>query len=1081
MLSTNKIISDVELHLLFAALDIESHKLAEEAAELKHTNADLLHGYKIIGYLDTLAAHKKDTEDNYSRASENFYLQLIHDYPLYPDAYQDLAELFAKNKDPENAISYYELYLKIVPFDLVAKVKLAQQCMQLNKLHPDNPPYPNADFAAALTLATQEKAKENNFRKWYHIMLRKQLAPLDLPITAPVMDSSLDDKILDYADPELSNGAVIFAHRSNMATRQGLHFLAYFYNHKAVHVFEDDFLSLTLRAFGLHDTCNESTQALVELDKCIDKYKHSLSYLRRHLIYLDLEEAVKAKADLIMFLNIGAKCDFDTIKEYRRDILRMLNEDPYIEYPHKPSQLSAQQATKMTAKIASSLKSIEAKSYQGNYLNEIEILNTLIKDQPTYEDYYAQRAIFNLHIADYDQAKLDYSLAILFAQDITSHELYFGRMVVYLTLGDMMRARYDFNNAIYIYNNPDDRSSVIKLVQTLGEKCITLTTLHLENGNFALAEKVSLMGLEKWQCTELYIKHAIACGLQEKYDTALHFLNGLSGHKSIAKISQATINKYIKYFTMAKTQALLLAVPQEECKTSDDKTRRKRHKPPPLVYKSHPTKKSYVSTTHIHVLLKNAAEDKAETDEYIQEEAKQARAEREEKERQRKMREKTRVKVRKAKLRENRKNPAAQPEQEATSSSSCAESDLEESKKMLSAASAKPPSDEIILELRDCEKALFKLFDGCKQQHPEQKFKTYIVGGWVYDRVREHLFNIAPSTKQSDLDTVTDFPMATLQAELPSFIVVPQVRGLLQGRVFGYQVDLIQRQDLSSLSRDVMSRDFSCFYLDENGRVSDPTGFGLMYMKQNILKSIAPVSEVFKKDPLIMLRAIRASTKRNLKMTDLRKQIKIDKHLLVPRIGTAELDSLFHPHRFNVLIKKNFSQQLAFKNYQIMDELGLIEILFPHIYPQLHRERDWIVSQMQLTDCVEWPRLELIYANMIVCAVMPQVEAKLDDIVKARLKETNRIFGSAYTLNADGIATIRKQTEAKLIDTFATTVIQLSLLFSDLPKLPTYLASAVEQWKVYQSIKKLCGTTKVTAAANDAPEDKPELRAKLGC
>jgi tRNA nucleotidyltransferase/poly(A) polymerase/tetratricopeptide (TPR) repeat protein len=1078
MLSMNKILtfSNEDIEFIYATLETDIPSPVEDA-ELKQDNCDLLHSNSINLYLDNIEAHKKVSQNKYSREAENFYLNLIMDHPLYPDAYNDLAELFANKKDPENSIAYYELYLQIVPFDYAAQVKLVQQRNLLNKLHPDNPPYPNADFKAALDLATQERPKENNYRKWYHIKIRKQLAPMHLPVTAPIMDATLGDNV-DYTDPALSNGAVIYANRSNKATKAGNNFLAYFYNHKAIHRFKDDFLSITQRAYYLHIDVNDSLQALNELEKCIAKYNDALTYFWRHQIHLDLGENEKAKADLISFLTIGAKSDFDIIKQNaHRRILSILYDEAYTEYPYTLTNISGKETAQMTEKIAAAIKAIEAKRYQGNYLQEIESLTILLREEPTNEKYYAQRAFFYINKGEYDKANLNYSLALLFTKEITTHELYLGRLVVNLTIGNLPRARYDLNNAVYLYNDPNDRRPVLKLIEEVGKKCIAVTTLHLENGNFELAEIVSEIGLEKWQCTELIINYAIACGLQEKFETAFKILNNLRNHHSLDKIALATVERHIKYFSNAGMNA---AVPEknfEECKSSDDKYRRKRNKSRPVVFNQNPPKKASASTSHIQVLLKDSAKVKTEWDELIQEQEKKAQEDREDKERQRKTKEKMRAKTRKAKLRETRKNNSTHLEAQEEPLH-CDEIDLDVNSLTSVTAPTKPKDEQILLELLDCEKAVFNLFAACKLQHPDQKFKSYIVGGWVYDRVREHLFKIAPMVKQSDIDTVTECPLDTLQAQLPTFRVVPQVRGLLQGIVFGYPVDIIHRPDLSSLSRDVRNRDFTCFYMDEEGRVTDPTGFGLIYMQQNLLRSIAPVSEVFKKDPLIILRAVCYSTKRNLKMADFRKQIKIDKSLLVPRIGDKENDTLLHPHRFNVLIKKNFSQQLALINYDLMSELGLIEILFPHIYVYLQQERDWMRAQMQMTDCVEWPKLEIIYANMIISAVMPQVDEKLNAFVKARLKETSRIFEGKLFLNAEGIAAIKTQTEAKLIEYFTANIIKQSLLFSDMIKLPLFVNKAVEQWKLFKTIKKP-SSTKVTEAAKDTPEDNPELRARL--
>jgi tRNA nucleotidyltransferase/poly(A) polymerase/tetratricopeptide (TPR) repeat protein len=1034
-----------------------------------------------------IESNKKNTNESKIsfRLSEDFYQILTADFPLYPDAYIELAELYAKNKDPENAIAYYEFYLKVVPFDLCNSAKLAQQRDILNKLHPDNPPYPNNDFIAALNAATAEKSKENHFRKWYHIRLRKQLSPTGLPITAPIMNIELRDDI-DYTDPSLSNGAVIYAYLGNRATMLNLPLLANYYNHKAILKFKDDFISITHCAYSYHAE-GDSPKAIAELTKCIEKYRDCFSFIKRHLIHLDLGENEKAKADLISFLNIGEKTEFDIVgPPYRCNMIAILNDETYVSYPHIITQLTSKQVDDMKKIVSASIKAIDGKRYEGNYIHEIQTITKLLKDEPYNGNYYAWRGFFYLHLGDYENAKLNYSLALMFSAEIYSSDFYFTRISINLITGDLERVRYDYNNITYLYQDPNDRIHIFKLCEKFAKECLARSKMHLEKGNFALAEAICELGLMKYKCTDLYLQYAISCGLQEKYDKALKVLSELKSlahaSKSLTKNINSLIVRYMKLFSepsrtvVSNIDASPSGIKSQEKDSTAEKTKIKPSKPRLTLLNRHQPKRSTASTTCIKTLLEDAAQDKDGLDEMILEDEKIAQELRKTQELEKKMKEKMRIKAKKSKLHDRRKSAHADENNECKSAS---ETENQETSfddnyvtKIPLSIKSFPDNESISLELQACEKAVFNLFASCKLQHPQQKFKTYIVGGWVYDRVREYKFRIAPPPKQSDFDMVTEFPMETLQAQLPTFKVVPQVRGLLQGKVGGYQVDIIHRQSLSPLIKDANSRDFFCVYMDEDGRIHDPTGFALMYMKDNLLKSVGPVGEVFKKDPLIILRAVYASTKRNLRMTDLKKQIKIDKGLLIPRIGSQENDTLYHPHRFNVLIKKAFSQQLALKNYDLMDKkLGLLEILFPHIYVYLQKDNEWMRTQMQTTDCIEWPKLEIIYANMIACAVMQQVNEKLDECVDARLKETNLIFSGALALNTQVIAAIKIHTESKLIEYYTRDIIKQSLLFSQLEKLPSFINKSIDQWKYFQTQKNPSAVIKKTEPALETPSE----------
>jgi hypothetical protein len=124
-------------------------------------------------------------------------------------------------------------------------------------------------------------------------------------------------------------------------------------------------------------------------------------------------------------------------------------------------------------------------------------------------------------------------------------------------------------------------------------------------------------------------------------------------------------------------------------------------------------------------------------------------------------------------------------------------------------------------------------------------------------------------------------------------------------------------------------------------------------------------------------------------------------------------------------------------------------------------------SQMLTTDRIEWPKLEIIYSNMIACAVMSQVEEQLDNCVNVRLWEANIILNGMLCLNAAGIAAIKLDTELKLIEHFTNSIIKKSLLFSNLEKLPLFIQKSISEWKHFKYMKIK------SAAKNAEPASEP--------
>jgi tRNA nucleotidyltransferase/poly(A) polymerase len=164
-------------------------------------------------------------------------------------------------------------------------------------------------------------------------------------------------------------------------------------------------------------------------------------------------------------------------------------------------------------------------------------------------------------------------------------------------------------------------------------------------------------------------------------------------------------------------------------------------------------------------------------------------------------------------------------------------------------------------------------------------------------------------------------------------------------------------------------------YIDAEGNVYDPTGFALINLRTKHLSGVNAPADMFKEDPLVILRAIYLATKRDLKINSLRKIIKTDRHLLIPRATNSTLpeERLFNPRRFNLRFAKLFTQKLASKNLELLKNLRILEVLFPDIYPDLLANYNWLTDQIKITNEYVWPKIAIIYANFIACAVVLRV------------------------------------------------------------------------------------------------------------
>ena len=248
-------------------------------------------------------------------------------------------------------------------------------------------------------------------------------------------------------------------------------------------------------------------------------------------------------------------------------------------------------------------------------------------------------------------------------------------------------------------------------------------------------------------------------------------------------------------------------------------------------------------------------------------------------------------------------------------------------------------------------------------------YKTYIVGGWAYDKIREIDQNIPPCLF-NDIDLVTEIPPEILRRYsamlLGVFYEVSEVKNLFTSKFLNVKVDVVHVPDLSDLSLDVENRDFMTFYVDKTGRVSDPTTHALSNLRLGLLYGAKPPEQLFKEDPLVILRAIYVSTKRNLNYENLKSTMTIDRQMMVSRVDDKHL----HPRRVNLRLAKLFSQGFAAINFDRLLEIGVFETLLPSIEKDMRGGYEWLQQQMIMTAQVPWPKFSIIYANFMAVAVV---------------------------------------------------------------------------------------------------------------
>jgi tRNA nucleotidyltransferase/poly(A) polymerase len=277
-----------------------------------------------------------------------------------------------------------------------------------------------------------------------------------------------------------------------------------------------------------------------------------------------------------------------------------------------------------------------------------------------------------------------------------------------------------------------------------------------------------------------------------------------------------------------------------------------------------------------------------------------------------------------------------------------------------------------------------KVFDFLDMLVPEgnHNYKTYIVGGWAYDKVLQAVKGI-PFSEFNDIDIVTEIPPQFLSG---TFEVCPHVKGLYIGKLLGKQLEIKYEPDLSDLLQDAKKRDFFTFYIDKFAKVWDPTKYELFNLQLGLLYTSRQMDIMFKEDPVMILRGIYKATKKNLNFEAYKDMMIADRMNLFACFMDTTLppEKIVTPLVMNSRILKLFTQHFALTNVNILFDLGILAALFPTIYSHMVTAKDWIQEEMSKTAKHNWPKLSMIYAIFITPAVVHQLPVYANIVEKSQ-------------------------------------------------------------------------------------------------
>ncbi len=951
-------------------------------------------------YLQILKQAEQTADKNNFDEAKILLTTLSANCPHYPEVYVALGDLY-KIVNRELAVKYYFKAVELCPFDYYTYTKLA-----LLGNGPLKDSFKNEEYF---------KRKEDDFVKKHQQALRLRLTILG-KINVTQLDALAASKDAFYGLT-----AKVNKHIS----------LAQHYFRKAIVQFEHDYLAKIEYALVRTDV-NYYEEAIIELNKIGEEYHYCGAYLYLYKIYRKLKNYDLARQNLVNFLSIAQRDDLDEVIYSREEMAEFLEFNVFDENEVKKHKVFRRFDLKAImsspTRLGISFEEMVKQILTTNNPLILEELNFKILQYPGVATLYKCRARYYQHEGMILAAALDYTMAVWYSKKEECIDYYLERYTAHLINGNPIQAQFDFFHLKKLGEETNGASQTLltdKLSKDASLACYSAGNEYLNKNKFLVAENIFRLGIKIKPSLNMYLdcskamkrggkssedivemlEHALKKAILKKSELIKfnsvyhHFLNlkqkEIGGrdrflinfnendfesydkpaleHDSNVNITFIVLNIALLtvtvIFALLIYKRLLRTQPQPRLIKAKNDTNQARNNLPKKKPLSTPRKAN--TTSHIKLLLSENEMVELTTAEDSAADQKDHNKILQDKKKIKKLREKGK----KLEVRNQRKcnrfyNPSVSSESNLTESY-LSETEDGDTRSLIPSID----KDELRVDLNDFENKIFTLLYSSVPEDDRTKYRTYLVGGWAYDKVREKKLGIAPCT-YNDADLTTEILPEILSK---NFYQIPEVPGLFFSKLDEVKIDIMYEPDLSNLLRDAKSRDFLTLYIDEQGKISDPTGFALINLLSKHLSGVNAPADMFKEDPLVMLRAIYLATKRDLKINSLRKIIKTDRHLLVPRLTnlTSREERLLQPRRFNLRFAKLFTQHLASKNLQLLKSLGILAVLFPDIYPELQTNFNWLTAQTEITSAYVWPKIAIIYANFIACAVVlrvPEIE-----------------------------------------------------------------------------------------------------------
>ena len=941
----------------------------------------------------------------------------------YPEVFVMLGDL-SKSVMPEAAMNYYSAALNLFPFDYGTELKLAY----LVKKHPElaTSKHKHLTVEDSLKKLKEFKAKQTQFIEIHQKELHYHLTRLKINDGTPLTS----EKTKLFAD-DWTNGALRFAYFAVTAQNAKLLEIAQYYFERAILLYEHDFISKTCLA-QLYFDLKLPQKAIHEWTTVAVKYQYARAYFSLYEVCAASLDYARARNSLMLFFFHAQGNDLDGKLPMRDRLTEFLQYNVYDKNEVKKYKVTKktdfknvmQSPTRLGVPFSQLLRDVRDSTNPEILLE----LNEKILLYPNVAALYGARALYHQTVGNMTEGIVDLTLAIWYEKKEDCLEYYYKRFAAQVINGNVIQARFNFDYMTKLLGTNEANlalpSAAGAIVKRAAGACLVAGENFFQEDHCAIADDLYLLGLHIEPNAELVLARARV--MEKKGDTA-----ALIALKNKLDIDEIGYSFSHKEFLSAPIQSQVSGA--KPIKTSDvkieedsetlQKARRRRNKiqKPKLQLKTvnAPKKSNGVHITNLFAAANKAVE--SFDNKAIQDMFEQERLEKIAREEQKRIARNLKEKEKKRELMSQRKSnrPASLPTIAASVSEMPEPEDIAykiDDATSTPTASIRPEVSQV--ELNEFEKKAFSLIQDAVPEGDRSKYKIYLVGGWAYDKVREKMLGIAPC-RYNDADFVTNIPAEVL-AKIKDLKAIPEVPGLFVTRLAGISIDIVSEPDLSNLLKDAKGRDFLTIYIDADGKVSDPTGFALLNLRHKCLSGVNPPADMFKEDPLIILRAIYTVTKRNLNINSVKPNILADRYLLVPRPNnlTSPLDRSYQPRRFNLRFAKLFTQQLATKNWQLLQSLGILEILFPEIYPDMLQNMAWLNDQIAKTNAVIWPRLSIIYATFIASVLMVREPA---------------------------LANAPSQMYPLLIDSHVRIIWNQSLLFQDAFASPSELSSMVQR------------------------------------